>query len=290
MDNLAINERYDYIAAPRDGQWGLHVAGTGMRIAPPRTPYQVYERSAPFQWSRGRTLPYYGMVYVTDGQGEFTLPDCGRLRVQAGDLLLLFPNVWHNYWPDPDSGWTEFWVLFSGLLPDRWAQHHWFRPAQPKLHPGVHPDLLGLFDQLLTTARANPPLANQILAGLTMQTLASVFSHWQHGATPRDEGADSLIRQAQQIIEEQWNQPVDMRRLAASLRMSYRHFRRLFQQCTGVPPGQYLLNLRINRAKRLLEEPLTIAEVAYRAGFSDPYYFSRLFKQKTGVSPKKWRG
>ena len=87
------------------------------------------------------------MVYVTDGQGEFTLPDCGRLRVQAGDLLLLFPNVWHNYWPDPDSGWTEFWVLFSGLLPDRWTQHHWFRPAQPKLHPGVHPDLLGLFDQ-----------------------------------------------------------------------------------------------------------------------------------------------
>ena len=180
-------------------------------------------------------------------------------------------------------------MLFSGLLPDRSAQHHWFRPAQPKLHPGVHPDLLGLFDQLLTTARANPPLANQILAGLTMQTLASVFSHWQHGARPRDEAP---IPDPPGAADHRGAvEPASGHEAVGGVRrMSYRHFRRLFQQCTGVPPGQYLLNLRINRAKRLLEEPLTIAEVAYRAGFSDPYYFSRLFKQKTGVSPKKWRG
>ena len=92
------------------------------------------------------------------------------------------------------------------------------------------------------------------------------------------------------MIESQWQQSLEMKELSAALRMSYRHFRRLFQQHTGLPPNQFLLNLRINRAKQLLEESLTIEEVAYRCGFADPYYFSRLFKQKTGITPAKWRG
>jgi transcriptional regulator GlxA family with amidase domain len=98
-----------------------------------------------------------------------------------------------------------------------------------------------------------------------------------------------LIERAQQHIDSQWNQPIDMKQLAASLQLSYRHFRRLFQRATGVPPGQYLLNLRVNRAKRLLAESRPVAEVAEQSGFSDPYYFSRVFKQKTGIPPARWR-
>ena len=290
MDNLTTIERHDYVATPRDRQWGLHVAGTGTRIAPPHVRYQVRERNAPFQWSRGRALPCYGMVYLTEGRGEFSHRDLLRQRVQAGDVLLLFPNVWHNYRPDTDTGWTEFWVLYSGLLPDRWLRQRWFDPKQPVLRPGVHADLLHLFNELLATARANPPYTNQLLAGLTMQFVAAILSRLQRTVKPSDEPNAKLIAHARKTIEEKWNQPLDMEKLSASLGLSYRHFRRLFQQSTGLPPNQFLLNLRINRAKHLLEESLTIEQAAERAGFADPYYFSRLFKQKTGITPAKWRG
>ena len=54
-------------------------------------------------------------------------------------------------------------------------------------------------------------------------------------------------------------------------------------------PNNYLLNTRINYAKRLLSESSTrVSDVAYRCGFSDPKYFSRCFKKLTGMLPKKY--
>jgi AraC-like DNA-binding protein len=81
-----------------------------------------------------------------------------------------------------------------------------------------------------------------------------------------------------------------MQALAYELGVSYPHFRRVFRQSTGLPPRQYLLNLKINMAKQLMEDQgLKLSAVARKAGFEDPYYFSRLFKQKTGISPSLWR-
>lgn len=290
MDNLATIERHDYVATPRDRQWGLHVAGTGTRIAPPHVRYHVREPDAPFQWSRGRTLPFFGMVYLTEGRGEFQLRDLPRRRVQAGDVLLLFPHVWHNYRPNPNTGWTEFWVLCDGLVPDRWRRDRWFDPRQPVLHPGLHADLMHLFHELLAIARTNPPYLNQLLAGLTMQLAATILSRLHRASTPSNDPHAKRIARARDLIESRWNEPLDIEHLAATLDLSYRHFRRLFQQLTGLAPNQFQLNLRINRAKRLLEEGRPIEQVAELCGFTDPYYFSRLFKQKAGITPAKWRG
>jgi transcriptional regulator GlxA family with amidase domain len=75
--------------------------------------------------------------------------------------------------------------------------------------------------------------------------------------------------------------------MAKKMGVGYRHFRRLFQESTGLPPHQYVLNLRLNHAKRLLLT-LPVAEVAARVGFDDPLYFSRMFKKKIGIAPTRW--
>lgn len=70
------------------------------------------------------------------------------------------------------------------------------------------------------------------------------------------------------------------------------HFRRLFKRYIGVTPAEYLSELRINYAKQLLlhEYPshMKIAGVAHASGFSDPYYFARYFKKKTGCTPSEY--
>ena len=59
---------------------------------------------------------------------------------------------------------------------------------------------------------------------------------------------------------------------------------------TGSSPHQYLLELRLARARNLLEETsLSVKEVAQNAGFEDEHYFCRFFKQKTGRTPGQWR-
>ena len=59
---------------------------------------------------------------------------------------------------------------------------------------------------------------------------------------------------------------------------------------TGLTPYQYFLQLRIHRAKELLQDPrLSVKEVSARMMFENQYYFSRLFRKKTGLSPTQWR-
>jgi AraC-like DNA-binding protein len=54
-------------------------------------------------------------------------------------------------------------------------------------------------------------------------------------------------------------------------------------------PHQYFISIKIGRAKEFLGRGLPVKEVAFRLGFKDEYYFSRLFKSKTGLSPSRWK-
>jgi AraC-like DNA-binding protein len=64
----------------------------------------------------------------------------------------------------------------------------------------------------------------------------------------------------------------------------------VFKNYTGMTPYQYFIQLKIHRAKELLGlGRYSVKEIAFTLGFSDPYYFSRLFKKKTGIAPSEWR-
>jgi AraC family transcriptional regulator len=75
--------------------------------------------------------------------------------------------------------------------------------------------------------------------------------------------------------------------MAAVARLNSYHFARQFKAATGLPPHQYVIQRRIDRAKHLLQAgtDLSLAGVAARAGFSDQSQFSRHFKRLVGVTP-----
>jgi AraC-like DNA-binding protein len=55
-------------------------------------------------------------------------------------------------------------------------------------------------------------------------------------------------------------------------------------------PYQYYIHIKIHKAEGIMEqEDIPVKEVAYKMGFEDQYYFSRLFKNKTGLSPSAWK-
>jgi AraC-like DNA-binding protein len=90
-------------------------------------------------------------------------------------------------------------------------------------------------------------------------------------------------------LERAGNRP-DYRRLAAEAGMSVPTLRRRFHAATGVPIHEYHLRSRLAEARRLLAEtPLAIKEIAAGLGYSDVFYFTRQFSQKTGVSPAVYR-
>ena len=82
-----------------------------------------------------------------------------------------------------------------------------------------------------------------------------------------------------------------MKQLAAVARLSPYHFARQFKAATGLPPHQYVILRRVERAKQLLQTGggFSLAEVAARAGFSDQSQFTHHFKRLVGVTPGQFR-
>lgn len=78
--------------------------------------------------------------------------------------------------------------------------------------------------------------------------------------------------------------------LARECSISEVYFRKRFAEQFGTSPRQYIIDVRIQKAKQLLEEgKLKICAVAQACGFSNPYHFCRVFRQHTGVTPTEYR-
>ena len=91
-------------------------------------------------------------------------------------------------------------------------------------------------------------------------------------------------------ISEHAEQSIDLEALARKLGLSYSVFYRQFHEVIKMSPTNYQQMIRLSKAKELLcETTLHIWEIAERVGFECPYYFGRIFKAKTGMTPGEYR-
>lgn len=101
----------------------------------------------------------------------------------------------------------------------------------------------------------------------------------------------ALIQQAKQYLDRHYSNPtLSLHDVAAQVNMSPSHFSLVFSRETGETFKEYLTRLRIEKAKELLRTTtLKSFEISYQIGYSDPLYFSTVFKKSTGVSPRQFR-
>jgi AraC family transcriptional regulator len=151
---------------------------------------------------------------------------------------------------------------------------------------------MGAVDAELTADGAGRPLAAESLANvLAVHLLRHVLAH-----RPAERGHDGTLprgrlRAVVEYIEEHLDAGVTLEQMAAVARLSPFHFARQFKKATGLPPYQYIIMRRVERAKHLLQTGtgLSLAEVAAHAGFSDQSQFTHHFKRLVGVTPGQFR-
>ncbi|WP_245823829.1 AraC family transcriptional regulator [Sporomusa malonica] len=103
---------------------------------------------------------------------------------------------------------------------------------------------------------------------------------------PRNESDRELIGQAREYMESHYMETLTVPKMAGQYGLSSKQFAYLFQKYAGMGPTEYLIEYRVRRAKELLcTTAATVAEISTCVGYSDPYYFSKLFKKRTGFCP-----
>ena len=275
---------------PEAEDWGLAVTAGGRVRTAPGAPYPPAGHPADHQlaWSEGRVLGAWQIVFIVSGRGRFESAATKPAEVSAGTAMLLFPGVWHRYAPDPATGWSERWIELRGPVLKRLQKTGLLSPAHPLRPLGKATDAEALFTRIHERLREPGSGFDPELSAWALQLLAQL-----HVATRRraaDAPMTRVIARAEQLLAERIETPPAMESLAKELGVAYSHFRRGFKTRTGLPPKQYLLRLRLEKARRLLgNTPDSIKTIADRLGFNSPFHLSAAFKKEFGVAPATWR-
>jgi AraC family transcriptional regulator len=147
-------------------------------------------------------------------------------------------------------------------------------------------------DAEMTAGGAGGPLAAESLANVLAVHLIRHVSAPRRAARGRDGTLPrTRLRAVIEYIEEYLDAGPTLEQIAAVARLSPYHFARQFKAATGLPPHQYVIVRRVERAKHYLQAgtDLSLAEVAACAGFSDQSQLSRHFKRHVGVTPGQFR-
>lgn len=119
------------------------------------------------------------------------------------------------------------------------------------------------------------------------RTVSDVKAAYSNYLSPESK---RLVAPALDYVAANFSGDVTNAELAGLCGISERYLSKLFVSAVGVSVKQYVLSLRIERSKNLLRDPtIPIDEVAINCGFENRYYFTKLFRQKTGVSPARYR-
>jgi AraC family transcriptional regulator of arabinose operon len=230
------------------------------------------------------------LILCTNGRGRSrvgTVVD----DIRAGQVVILPPNMGHSYGADPDEPWSIFWVHFAGtvvapLLAQLDASSFRLTPPEEAFR-----EMCRLFRRCQALLETGHTLRSALAVSHFLRAIVgcSLFVG-NHPIAPRRTGDTNALGGCLQLMQRNPDRSLSLSRLARTVHLSPSRFSAVFRARMGESPGHYHLRLRMQNAARLLDSSVrSVQEIAEACGYSDSYYFSRLFKQIMGLSPRNYR-
>jgi len=134
------------------------------------------------------------------------------------------------------------------------------------------------------------PVNAEELAALLTRLEAVLLAREKTVVPNREISAEQIVQKIMIYLRENYSEQIDFASVAEAHAISAPYLSRLFHEYAGISPSQYLTGYRMEQAKKLLRDSrLSIGEIAARVGYPDPFHFSKVFKNKVGVSPSQFR-
>lgn len=229
----------------------------------------------------------YQLLYIAQGSAHFRLS--GKYQeIPAGNIMVYRPGQKQFYYYLLEDQADIYWIHFTGYQSEHILEQFHLSVGTPQ-YIGLSSSLQSLFNSIIHESQLRRPNYADISA-LMLQQLFYLIGRTQEEGKNRFSFRHEAIASAMLYMHENYQKHILVKDLAVKYHMTYNWFIRCFVDFTGRSPQAYLTDIRIEKAKELLTLPsLRISEVAELIGYSDPLYFSRIFKKKTGQSPREFK-
>ena len=231
-----------------------------------------------------RTQADYQLVVMEQGEAEIDI-DGDSITLPEQHVALMLPGRREHYRFTANAPTHHSWCA---VRPDAVTPELALRLSATPRTQVLTPRLHGLIEFGLSLPGASSTSANGLIEHIG---LAALHEYAFESETSHHEQAQpQALRLARAYIESHLAEQLDLKIIAQAAYVTPQYLIRLFQQHVGETPSRYLWGLRLGRGVELLRETgLSVAEIAQRTGFKNPFHFSRRVKAQYHVPPKVLR-
>lgn len=247
-----------------------------------------FETFAPYSTER-HFKDAYLLVATLKGKGCLFYEGV-KYDLKHGDVFIIDCRKYHKYWSLPEEDWSFMWLHFNGMpmmtYERLFLQKKTVYTINMSLVQNLIQEMLALQEQdgkLVEKALKNNLLLNEVLSNL--------FSHYITRTGSEMKVIPSYLEQAIELYNKKYKENITLNDLEQTLNVSKFTILKSFKKFLHVTPHEYLIELRLREAQKLLlQTNLTINEIANAVGMSHVGHFINLFKRRMeGLTPAKFR-
>lgn len=234
-------------------------------------------------------LDHYKIFYIYKGSGLFRM-DNRDYDIKEGQCVLIPPNVITYYKSNEKDKWLYDFVAFNGVNAKGYLMRAGFLDSNFIIECNGGEIIRNDFNQMLEDSK-NKISGDMKILGSLYNFLGSIIEYsCQEESEGENKVSNSYIKKAIDFIEVNHCRDVKIAEIATYLGINRKYFSKLFKDAVGIPPQNYLINLRLNKSCELMKNKiLSIGEIARSVGYEDQLLFSRVFKKFKGISPNNYR-
>lgn len=252
--------------------------------------YTGTEQCAPGQSWGPAIKDHYKLFFVHSGRGIYRSEEM-TFEIRKGHVFLISPYVVSFFQADREEPWNFSWVAFNGGIVQEYLAQAGFTPASPVITCDREQEIRQCLSQLFDANQRYYSKPLQMTSAL-YAFLAVVLENARKDASSAQPGSqmEAYVAQAVAFMNNNFMRTMTIEEMADSLGLNRKYMAGLFKAAKGIPPQQYLGELRLRRACELLTgTSLSVKEIAYSVGYANPLHFTRMFKQTYGVAPTGYR-
>lgn len=228
---------------------------------------------------------YYLLHYVCGGKGTYTINN-KVFKLERDKVFIIPPGEVTVYCADIREPWTYMWIGLSGIAIEEYMKMTGFKTDKPVINASKK--LKSILKTIIEKSETEG--YNSLTVTGNLYFFIDELIKCGSGGEKLKSVSQAYVEKAVLYINKNIQNKLTVAEIAAYVGINRVYFCKIFKKIIGCTPQNYILNLKIEKAKTFLAE--TDNEVKFIAsslGYDDTFVFSHAFSKKTGMSPKNWR-